>query len=60
MHLRAAPTSVGNEMQQMKAQAEEKINLEKSMMSWVEYSSLSFLAASINSLDNVPETALSY
>lgn len=41
-----------NEMQQMKAQAVEKMNLKKSMMSWVEYLSPSFLAAFflINSL----------
>ena len=39
-------------MQQMKAQAVEKMNLKKSMMSWVEYLSPSFLAAFflINSL----------
>lgn len=54
-----APLSTAQkQVQQMKAQAGGEMNLKKSMMSWVEYSSPPLLAASlINSLTDKSEPA---
>lgn len=40
-------SSAQKQVQQMKAQAGGEMNLKKSMMSWVEYSSSPLLAASL-------------